>query len=109
MRNHTMRTTMWFGNNAKKPYGLRSWPVWALAALFVGTCIWIGVRADTLRVVSDGWDVIGHLLVWFGLPALLVISSLFMWIYAVRGRRLARFRREVDERLIPELDRAAGV
>ncbi|WP_430433329.1 hypothetical protein [Methyloversatilis sp.] len=51
----------------------------------------------------------GHLLVWFGLPALLVVASLFMWIYAVRSRRLARFRREVDERLIPELDRAAGV
>jgi hypothetical protein len=109
MRNHTMRTTMWFGNNAKKPYGLRSWPVWALAALFVGTCIWIGVRADALRVVKDGWDVTGHLLVWFGLPALLVVASLFMWIYAVRGRRLSRFRREVDERLIPELDRAAGL
>lgn len=109
MRNHTMRTTMWFGNNAKKPYGLRSWPVWGLVALFFGTCIWVGMRADTLRVVRDGWDVTGHLVLWFGLPALLVVASLFMWIYAARSRRLARFRREVDERLIPELDRAAGV
>lgn len=49
------------------------------------------------------------MLLWLSLPALRVVSSLFMWIYAVRSRRLARFRREVDERLIPELDRAVGV
>lgn len=59
-------------------------------------------------VVSDGWDVTGHLLLWSGLPALRVVSSLLMWICAVRSRRLARFRRAVDERLIPELDRASG-
>lgn len=60
-------------------------------------------------VVSDGWDVTGQLLPRFGLPALWVFSSLLMWICAVRSRPLARFRREVDERLIPELDRASGV
>lgn len=53
--------------------------------------------------------MIGHLLLRLSLPALWVVASLFMWIYAVRSRRLVRFRREVDERLIPELDRAAGV
>lgn len=60
-------------------------------------------------VVSDGWDVTGHLLLWSGLPALWVVSSLFMWICAVRSRRLARFHRAAGERLIPELDRASGV
>lgn len=108
MRNHSTGRTLWFDDSAKRPYGMRTSPVWLLLALFIGVGGWIAARAQRI-LLTDGWDVFGHLLVAFGLPVLAVAILLYALMRGARSRCLRLFRRDIEERLIPQLDRGAGM
>jgi hypothetical protein len=103
LRNHSLHQTVYFGGLARR--WLNMGPRWLwLMLLAVAVFVTYALAADEAQL-SNTLPILFGLL---AMPALIVFGALALALIFLRSRRLSKFRREVDERLVAELDRRAA-
>jgi hypothetical protein len=105
LRNHTLRELIYFPYAAARMQGVRFRYLWLMLLTASGFIVYAGVLADVTEFSFNAFPLLFAL---FGVPLTILFLALGITLMLRKKSGLSRFRKEVDERLIPELDKRAA-
>jgi len=105
LRNHSLNQTLYFDGVARNGLNMGLRWIWLMLLVLIGIGTYAQLAGDAAGLSRHTIPMLNLVL---GVPAAVLLAALAVALLLRRRRRMAQFRRQVLDRLVPELDRRAA-